>query len=1109
MPTARAIHPEIVALNDGRFLVQWKTAIIGGPAQFAIYDPRTAAVNWTGDEIGQQYAGTKFGDQLHGGDGADTLYGAGGDDRLGGDGGNDTLYGGTGNDTLEGGDGNDLLVGGVGADSLDGGNDDDTVTYIAMTSGVIVDLSTNNNGGAAAGDFLVNIETVEGTNQADTLIGVKLANGNGVTLWGKGGNDHLIGKDGADHLDGGEGNDTLFGGLGSDTLDGGTDTDTVSYLGMTSGVTVDLSNSANNGGGAAGDILISIEAVQGTDSSDTLIGIDLGGGRGVALDGMGGSDSLAGAAGNDRLDGGEGNDTLNGGKGDDTMAGGAGNDVYYVDSAGDKVFELGNEGTDTVHSTVDFDITIWAIENVILEGTADLNIVGNHYDNILTGNAGNNRIVAAEGNDTVKGGDGNDTLIGGAGADLLDGEGGINRVSYATSSAGVMVNLGSGIGKYGDAEGDQLVNIQQLEGSNYADTFIASAAGSLISGLGGNDTITGAGGEDVLGGDEGDDVLDGGGAHDVLYGGAGNDIMTGGAGNDYLDGENGVDTAKFSGSYASYNIVENADGTFTVKGQDGEDTLKNIEFADFDGQIVRLAPGGANLAPIIDGLSNNVVDEDKAPQSVVGAFSAHDPEDGTTGLVYELKDANGQAADADGRFEVDASGNLKVAKELTGGPGDQTFQVTLKVSDQNGAAAYQTFTITVKDVVNGNHVPNQLELNNSTVVTINENAAFTGNLSAHDSDPGDTTFTWTFDNTVAGNANNLFEIVDDGNGHKQLKLKAPFDYEKLPAGQKYVMVYMKADDGHAGGISATQAFKINVADVNENINHAPTGITLSGASADEYAMAGQQVGTLSAIDADKDILSYALIDNAGGRFALSGNRILVADGFRLDYEQAHSHNVTVQVSDGKGGVANQTFAININDINPEFTSGTSGNDVFFGGASNDVLLGSAGHDRLFGGAGKDTLKGEAGNDTIGGGAGNDKLYGMKGSASRDAFVFDTKLTSKSVAAKNTDTIYDFGPKYDSIFLDDAAFTNKTIAKYLKGKKAGLDSPYKMKSSYFRVGDKALDKDDFLIAKKIKPTEYKLYWDADGSGSKAMLEIGTVKLQKGEGTTLTYKDFFFI
>ena len=1071
-----ATTPLLTGLKDGRLLFTW------GPTtslKAQIFDPRTGPVDWTGDSSGQQYGGTKFGDHLRGAGGDDTLFGGAGNDvlnggegsdrldgggvgdwdrvtyldtptaqggvivdlsdnsnnggaaagdvlinieslqgtnqadtlvsidrgggsgaELHGEGGNDTLTGKGGGDRLFGGAGNDVLDGGGGADRLDGGDDWDVVTYAGVTGqGVIVDLATNQNGGAAAGDELFGIEEVVGTNQRDVITGIIRDAGHGVRLWGMGGDDVLTGKDGADHLLGGDDNDILNGGAGGDILDGGAGWDLVTYIDVIGqGVIVDLSGGTSNDLGARGDILIDIESVQGTNQADSLVSVDRGGGNGAELLGEGGNDTLVGMAGGDRLFGGEGDDVLNGGGGGDVMAGGKGDDVYYVDSANDTVFELGFEGTDTVHAWVDFDISAWAIEHVILEGTADLNIVGNVYDNALTGNDGNNRIFAAEGNDTVKGG-------------------------------------------------------------------------------------------------------------------VGNDMMTGGAGDDYLDGEDGIDTARFSGSYASYSLVENSDGTFTIKGQDGEDVLKRVEYAAFDDQIVRLTPGGVNLPPVIDGLSNSSVDEDADPASVIGTFSAHDPEDGTTELLYELKNEDGQAADANGLFEVDpVTGQLRVKTTLQDVNGNQDFTITLKVSDRSGgagsAATYQTFTITVMDVVGGNHAPTQLKLNGGTAVTVNENAGFAGALSAQDSD-GDTSFTWSFDDTVAGNANALFEIDNSGTGNKKLKLKAGIDYEALPAGQKFVTVYMKASDGK-GGTSTTQAFTINVADLDETPpNRAPTNLSLSGDKADEYAMAGREVGTLSASDADHDGLSYTLLDNAGGRFVLSGNRILVADGFRLDYEQAQSHNVTVQVSDGKGGVASQTFTIRVGDINPEFTMGTAGNDVFHGGAMNDVLLGNGGHDRLFGGAGKDTLKGEAGNDTIGGGAGNDKLYGTKGAASRDAFVFDTKLTSKSVANRNKDVIYDFGPKYDSIYLDDAAFTNKTIARYLKGKGASLDHAYKMKSSFFRVGDKARDRDDFFIAKKVKPTEYKLYFDVDGSGAKAMLEIGTVKLQKGEGKTLTHKDFFFI
>ena len=188
------------------------------------------------------------------------------------------------------------------------------------------------------------------------------------------------------------------------------------------------------------------------------------------------------------------------------------------------------------------------------------------------------------------------------------------------------------------------------------------------------------------------------------------------------------------------------------------------------------------------------------------------------------------------------------------------------------------------------------------------------------------------------------------------------------------------------------------------------------------------------------------------------------------------------------------------------SGGTGGSNVINGSNNSDVLLGTDSNDRLFGQGGADTLKGEAGNDTLSGGEGRDKLYGGKGSGSRDAFLFDVKLTSKGVANKNKDVIYDFGSKYDSIYFDDAAFTNKTIAKYLKNKGAALDKPVKMKSSFFKVGDKAADKDDFFI---YNARTKKLYFDVDGSGAKAMVEIASLKLQKGEGTTLTWKDFFFV
>jgi serralysin len=75
--------------------------------------------------------------------------------------------------------------------------------------------------GEAAGDRLVSIEGLFGSNYADTLYGDAFAN----IIAGAGGNDVILGMAGNDSLSGGNGNDRLVGGAGIDTLTGGAGTD--------------------------------------------------------------------------------------------------------------------------------------------------------------------------------------------------------------------------------------------------------------------------------------------------------------------------------------------------------------------------------------------------------------------------------------------------------------------------------------------------------------------------------------------------------------------------------------------------------------------------------------------------------------------------------------------------------------------------------------------------------------------------------------------------------------------------------------------------------------------------------------------------------------------
>lgn len=182
--------------------------------------------------------------------------------------------------------------------------------------------------------------------------------------------------------------------------------------------------------------------------------------------------------------------------------------------------------------------------------------------------------------------------------------------------------------------------------------------------------------------------------------------------------------------------------------------------------------------------------------------------------------------------------------------------------------------------------------------------------------------------------------------------------------------------------------------------------------------------------------------------------------------------------------------------------GTAGVDLLDAGTGNDKVYGEAGDDTIYGGAGNDQLYGGAGNDTINGGAGNDKIfddagnntvYGLDGNdsiitgagidwinggagadkitggAGADVFVFD------NLAAGGKDTIADFNAAEDVFAFDTSIFTA------LSG---GIDA------DNFVIGKAALDADDYLI---FDPRGGKLYYDADGSGGGAAIQIAIVKV----------------
>lgn len=90
-------------------------------------------------------------------------------------------------------------------------------------------------------------------------------------------------------------------------------------------------------------------------------------------------------------------------------------------------------------------------------------------------------------------------------------------------------------------------------------------------------------------------------------------------------------------------------------------------------------------------------------------------------------------------------------------------------------------------------------------------------------------------------------------------------------------------------------------------------LTLSGSTMAENSVAGTVVG---AIQNKTTGATTTLHDDAGGRFALSGNNI-VAGSVSTDYETATSHNITLREthSDGSNSPRDSVITITITDVN--------------------------------------------------------------------------------------------------------------------------------------------------------------------------------------------------
>jgi Ca2+-binding RTX toxin-like protein len=564
------------------FTFQWQSATGGGgfhdiagatgdqfvPTQSEVERVLRVVVSYV-DDLGTPESVASAPTELVG----DLVMGTPGDDVLSGGAAADLLVGLGGDDTYVIDDWNDRLV-----EEADAGTD----TVRTSLFSYVLDPNVENLAFTGGGDFA-------GT-------GNELDN----TLSGGDGNDLLVDGPGNDWIDGGRGADVMGGGAGDDTYIVDDEGDlVVEFPG--DGIDTVLTTLRTYVLGAELEKVSYLGNHEFTGAGNELANEMNGGTLNDSLAGGAGDDVVMGNSGNDVLIGGSGNDTLDGGTGNDTMYGNAGDDTFFVDSAGDLVNELPDQGIDSVLTTLK---TCWlnsTVENLTFIGSGNFIGTGNALTNVITGGAGGDMLIGNGGDDVLIGNVGNDTLAGGAGNDAMSG--GAGNDTYQVDSAGDSVTE---LANEGTDTVQTVLNAYTLAANveNLQFTGTGSFAGggnglaNDMRGGAGNDTLIGADGNDMLVGNAGDDILLGGAGNDSLQGGDGADRLTGGGGNDVMNGGAGNDTFVFGAGFGA-DTIQDFDAN-PAGGQDQMDlSALGITAANFAARVT--IAGSVNTLVVVAG----------------------------------------------------------------------------------------------------------------------------------------------------------------------------------------------------------------------------------------------------------------------------------------------------------------------------------------------------------------------------------------------------------------------------------------------------------------------------------------------------------------------------
>ncbi|WP_324287528.1 M10 family metallopeptidase C-terminal domain-containing protein [Pseudomonas monsensis] len=723
--------------------------------------------------------------------------------------------------------------------------------------------------------------------------GTKIENAIGSTF-----NDQLKGNALDNVLDGREGADYMVGGAGNDTY----------YVDNSGDVVVETGTSLTEIDSVFSTVSYSLSSSANVENLTLLTNANL---------------NAFGNTSNNVLTGNAGNNLLDGYIGADTMIGGAGNDTYVVDNIGDVVIETSTLATeiDTVRSSVTF--TLGAnLENLTLEGLANINGIGNAQNNVIIGNDGNNQLNGGAGLDTLIGGKGNDDY----GLDQVDelalvqekANEGIDTlyVAYDATAQADTIDLNQS-------------NLQNIENVLLLGNGAFNAVGNNL-----NNALTGNASANTLQGGAGNDVLDGGAGADILVGGTGNDTYVIDSLDDTiveLAGE-GRDLVRSTISYTLGTNIEDGEllGTAAIN-LTGND-VNNVLTGNSSDNII---DGGLGADTMIGGRGSDTYYVDNAADVILEDWSYdHDQViasvDYTLGNYIETLTLTGSALNGTGNFSNNRINGTNGNNILDGGAGADILQgyagddiyIVDDANDQvieSAEGGHDLVRASVSHTL-GSNVEDGLLLGSASI-----------NLTGND-----------LVNVLTGNSGN--NVLDGGAGADIMTGGAGND----------TYVVDNVDDVIIESSTLVNEIDTVRASINYTLGANLENLTLTGiANLNGTGNSGNNV--LTGNDGDN------ILDGGAGADTLiggAGNDTYVVDN--IGDVVIETGTLASEIDTVRSSFA---YTLGANLENLTLTGNANINGI--GNAQNNVITGNDGNNQLNGGAGLDTLIGGKGNDDYG------------------------------------------------------------------------------------------------------------------------------------------------